>query len=97
MQQIEESFLQRELYIALAVMGWCARVCVCNESAQSAGKMNFAEWIILDWGSTNCQNGVCDLDLENEVKVPRSQNFNWPYLEHFSTQDQNIECSVIGS
>ena len=33
-----------------------------------------------------CQSGVRDLDLENEVKVRRSWNFNWPYLGQFSTQ-----------
>ena len=30
-----------------------------------------------------CQNVVCDLDLENEVKVQRSQNFEWPYHRYF--------------
>ena len=31
-----------------------------------------------------------DLDLENEVKVRKSLNFNWPHLGHFSTQNQNV-------
>ena len=32
------------------------------------------------------QNGVRDL----EVKVQSSQNFNWPYFGHFSTQNRNV-------
>ena len=77
-------FLQRELYVALAVMGWCACVCmwVCytcvRKSAQGAGKRIFRVVAVLDGGSTTCQKGVRgrDLELENEVKVRRSRNFN---------------------
>ena len=37
------------------------------------------------------QKGIRDLDfdLENEVKVRRSGDFNWPYLGQFSPQNQN--------
>ena len=43
------------------------------------------------------QNGVRDLDLEDEVNVQMSRNFNWPYLWQFSMQNQNVWCSEIGS
>ena len=37
--------LQRELYIALGVMRWCARVCICvTKSAQGARKQIFGIW-----------------------------------------------------
>ena len=49
----------------------------------------FSVVVALDRGSPKCQNGVCDLDLENEVKVQRSRNLDWPYL---SSQNQNV-CS----
>ena len=44
-----------------------------------------------------CQNGVRDLhlDLDDEVKVRRSRNFNWPYLGHFWTQNQSVYCSEL--
>ena len=34
----------------------------------------FGGVVILDGRSLNCQNGACDLDLENEVKVKRSNH-----------------------
>ena len=34
-------FLQRELYIALTVMGWCMRVCVCDEISSRYWKLIF--------------------------------------------------------
>ena len=37
-----------------------------------------------------CQNGVLDIDSENEVRMQRSQNFKWSYLEQFSMQNHNI-------
>ena len=38
-----------------------------------------------------CQNNVNDLDLENELIVEKSQNFNWPYLSQFLPPNQ-IMC-----
>ena len=64
-----------------------------------AGKLIF----VLGKSSTvevqKCQDGVCgfDCDLENEVKVRRSRNVDWLYIEHFSTENQNVECCEIGS
>ena len=40
--------------------------------------------------STKCPIGVRDLDLENELKVQRSQSFNLLYVGHFSTQNLNV-------
>ena len=42
------------------------------------------------WEVQKWQNGVRDLgiDLENDVEVRRSRNFNWPYLG--PTQNQNV-------
>ena len=37
-----------------------------------------------------CQNSACylDLDLENEIEVQRSCNFNLSYLRHFKMHNQ---------
>ena len=59
-------------------------MCVMK-SAQGAGKLIFGAGVDLDGDVQKCQNSVCDLDLENEVNVLRSRNFNWPYLGHFLT------------
>ena len=76
-----------------------ARVRVCKEISSRCCEAHF--WcgrIVLD-GEVTCQNGVRDLDrdLQNEVKVRKSQNFNYPYLEEFLTQNHNVWCSDIGS
>ena len=71
-------------------MGWCVRVRVCKEISSRYWDADFWLWVVLDGGSTKCQNGVRDLDLENEVKVQRARNCNWQYIMHFSTQNQNV-------
>ena len=59
-------FLQRDLYIALAVMGWCARVPVwhvcATKSAQGVGKLILVWWKSSMGEAQKCQNGVRNLD-----------------------------------
>ena len=91
-------FLQRELYTAVAVIEWCMRVCMCSTKPdQCAGKQIFRMGVVLDGEEQKCPNAVHDLDLENEVIVWQSRNINWPYLGHFSKQNQNAYCSEISS
>ena len=61
-----------------------------TKSARSAGKPVVGVGISFDGGIEKFQNGVLDLNLENEVKVYRSRNFNWPCLCHLSTHNQNV-------
>ena len=37
-----------------------------------------------------CQNGACDLDIENEVIVQRSRNFNWHRSVSFGTNQHQL-------
>ena len=54
---------------------------------------NTALEAITSLSGKKCQTEVRDPDLENEVKVLRSRNFDWPYLRQFLSQDQNVWCS----
>ena len=54
----------------------------------------FGVEVALGWDVQKCQNGVCDFDLENEVKVQRSQNFDYLYLCHFFIAES--KCLVFG-
>ena len=49
--------------------------------------------VVLDGEVQKCQNCACDLGPENEVKVQGSRYFNWPYLRHLLSQNQNVCCS----
>ena len=66
-----------------------------------ANKLIFGAEITTDGGvhSTNFQNIVLlrGNGLENDVKVSRSRNFNWPYLRQFLTRNQNVSRSEVGS
>ena len=80
--------LQHELYIADAVMGWCASSCmyVSNEISPSAGKLICWCAGSLRLGKyQKCRNAVRDLDLENEVKVRKEATkyqlaMSWTFL-----------------
>ena len=56
-------------------------------------QMVLGSWFLVwGWFSTvevkKYQNGVRDLDPENEVKMQRSRNFNWPHTGFFSAHNQ---------
>ena len=75
--------------------GMTDRACImCDEKlAENAGKLIFLVLLVAPDGGSKEKSCIRDLDLdpENKVKVRRSRNFNWPYLEHFSTEDdQNV-------
>ena len=60
------------------------------KSAQGARTLIFAEFVAHAGELQKCQNGACDLGLENKVEVQVSCNFNWPYTQALFTQNQNV-------
>ena len=43
-------------------------------------EMNYIVEVAVGGGTPTSQNGVSDLDPENEVNVQMSRNFDWSYL-----------------
>ena len=66
---------------AFVCVGVCA--CVTVSTRDAIRKPIFFVWIAID-GKENkqCQNDVrvLDLHLENEIKVQRLRNVNWPFM-----------------
>ena len=44
-----------------------------------------------------CLNYVSDLEIGNEIKVARYQNFIWSYLGQFSMHNETVKCTENGS
>ena len=70
-------------------------MCV-SKLGQGARKLTFGVVVALGGEVQECQNGAWDFDFdpENEVKVQRSQNFDWLYLRYILSQNR---CLVSDS
>ena len=51
--------------------------CGCNEISSRRWEVNFGAKVALDEEVQKRQNGVSDLDFENQVKVQRSRNIRF--------------------
>ena len=97
-QWYSSEFLQYKLYIALAVMWWCERKCMCvTKSAQGAGKLIFGVGVVVDGGSSKMSKWYPWPWPRKWGQSRRSRNFNWPHIRQFSTQNQNVWCSQFGN